>query len=267
MTLSGDKGQKLAVIGHSSEPEGGEEGALYYNTGSNLFYYYNDDYWREFGGSATIFTIQNTGSLASGLTTYYKCDTSGSFPDELGSFDGTIYGATYTASGKINGAYSYAGDNDYITIGTGTDFTTGSEGTITGWFKINDTNNNYIISKDDGTNKEFAIFYVNDVLYANLFSDVTGIGEVITGSVLQNTWYHFGFTWNNGSTEMYLYGSNTDSQTYVSKNTGVSAITYLGRCSTNYFCGSIDEIGIWDRTLGSNEISSLYNDGSGLPYD
>ncbi len=31
--------------------------------------------------------------------------------------------------------------------------------------------------------------------------------------------------------------------------------------------GLIDEIGIWDRALTDDEISDLYNDGEGLPYE
>jgi hypothetical protein len=34
-----------------------------------------------------------------------------------------------------------------------------------------------------------------------------------------------------------------------------------------YFNGTIDEIGIWNRTLSQAEITQLYNEGAGLTYD
>jgi len=36
---------------------------------------------------------------------------------------------------------------------------------------------------------------------------------------------------------------------------------------TNFFEGKIDEVGIWDRALTSDEVSDLYNSGDGLSYD
>jgi hypothetical protein len=36
--------------------------------------------------------------------------------------------------------------------------------------------------------------------------------------------------------------------------------------ATQLFKGKIDELGLWDRLLTSNEISTIYNNGNGLSY-
>ena len=36
--------------------------------------------------------------------------------------------------------------------------------------------------------------------------------------------------------------------------------------ASQYFAGTIDEVGIWSRALTSTEVTSLYNGGAGFQY-
>ena len=54
-------------------------------------------------------------ALIDNMLAYWKLDTNNATqPDATGNYDGTVNGATYTASGEINGAYNFDGTNDEV---------------------------------------------------------------------------------------------------------------------------------------------------------
>src|SRR6056297_434106 len=72
--------------------------------------------------------------LTTDIESYWKFD--GDATDSVGSNDGTVSGATYTASGKINGAYSFDG-TDYMTISDDFNFIQNTgDFTISAWVKL-----------------------------------------------------------------------------------------------------------------------------------
>lgn len=81
----------------------------------------------ESSGSSSItpFAFSYISTNYSGsLIAYWDCDTNGAFTDNTGSsHTGTISGATFTASGKLGGAYDYNGTSDEVTIAKSYDFT------------------------------------------------------------------------------------------------------------------------------------------------
>ena len=75
-------------------------------------------------------------------------------------------------------------------------------------------------------------------------------------------WEHYVAVYNNQSMQLYKNGVSigTTSNTYTS--TLQSALPfYIGReiSSAGYISASIDDVGIWDRTLTSAEVSQLYS--------
>ena len=78
--------------------------------------------------------------LLNNLVSYYKCDTNWSFPDAHWSNNWTINWATYTASWKINGWYSYA-TNDYVSMTDDASFKMTTSFTVSAWIKSTDTTN------------------------------------------------------------------------------------------------------------------------------
>jgi len=88
-------------------------------------------------------------------------------------------------------------------------------------------------------------------------------------NIADGIWHHVVATWNG--TTAYLYVDN-------SKSTGQSWAHTMAYCTTtkfnlgksiynsNYWTGSLDEVGIWNRALTDTEVSQLYNSGSGRSY-
>jgi hypothetical protein len=57
-----------------------------------------------------------------------------------------------------------------------------------------------------------------------------------------------------------------NSVTTIQSINNINTDAFIGRYGTNYTNGSIDQVGIWNRILTADEISTLYNLGEGLPY-
>jgi len=211
-------------------------------------------------------------TLTNSLISYYKADEDGSFPDAHGSNDGTIDGATYNATGKINGAYSFDGIND--TVGLGDTFNPSSGDTISwsAWVKPSSSPNNSAIIGAGykgligvWTNKiTFAYYPSADHIYST------------TVDLTDNVWNHVvvSYTYGTGSSaKIYLNGNLlSGSWAYGDGNTAPptsSEPLQIGQSTqylTSYFPGDIDEVGIWDRELLQSEVTNLYNSGSGLQY-
>jgi len=104
-----------------------------------------------------------TADLNVDLVSYWKLNVGSSNQiDSVNSNDGTVDGATYTASGKIGGAYNFDGTNDRINISNDASFNSLSAYSISAWIYRDGTSDDFIFSKlNDSTehnkNYEFGI--------------------------------------------------------------------------------------------------------------
>lgn len=227
------------------------------------------------------FAFWKSGFPMKGLISYWKADTNGSFPDAHGSNNGTINGATYTASGKINGAYSYGGDGDYIDLNSSTimDVDTTEAKTFAFWVypdTATSTTYGFILSNRAVGNKGIAISFFTKNSFSTYLKDTSGNGMwTTTFAIAGNTWYHLAIVVDRGGTNnvlTYVNGTleETDSMAGLSADIDTAVNAWLGWCpekaADQKFGGKIDEIGIWNRVLIQSEITTLYNGGSGLPY-
>lgn len=94
--------------------------------------------------------------------------------------------------------------------------------------------------------------------------------------IVANRWYHIVITQSSGwvnqtNTKMYINGTLqtwTGISTYYQQLTGMGGRFNLGYNPYNLvpINGSIDEFGIWNKTLTQTEVTELYNSGAGLEY-
>jgi len=91
-------------------------------------------------------------------------------------------------------------------------------------------------------------------------------------SDLSGSWHHIVGVYNeNRNVSIYLDGfinasAILDGDLVVEGGKSI----YVGRyitASLGMFDGQIDELGIWNRTLSSDEVIELYNSGAGLPFE
>lgn len=182
--------------------------------------------------------------------------------------DGTVNGATWNSSGIYEGAYSYDGVNDYISIPKNFSTMLNNDNTVSGWFYVNTfpsgADTDYIISFRGERNYNIRLNSENRLEW----TAYTGSTEIkITSSILNiNEWYFFTAvrdTTNGMSLYVNAQTPTTNAYTGVFATSSLTrnALAELGNGAL-FFNGSIDEIAVFNYSLSSNEIEYLYNNGN-----
>ena len=182
-------------------------------------------------------------------------------------------GATYGSglSADRHSLYSMdfnSGNSDYINLGNPTALQFTSDLSISGWFKTSSTSAGRIISKDNVSNRSYTVQIQADGSVIGVIFESNSTAKVVTSSTGYNdgNWHHFGFTYEQGvGLKLYIDGGTPATLPYTSApNFNQAANVEIGRRGDgfNYFNGQIDEISIFSRALSSDEIDTLYNNGS-----
>ena len=205
----------------------------------------------------------SSGALSDDIVSYYKLDgTTGPVVDELGTNDGTNVGATRGVTGKINKSFDFDGSNDYIDLNNASLFSGGNVSAGL-WFYADTTSGDHtLLRKRDN---EFLIR-----VQSNLIEFQVGAGNVVSSSspVSTGQWYYVVGVVEDGDLKLYLNGvlnNSLSTSASVGINSDFLRIGKNGEFSS-FFDGKIDEVGIWNRSLISSEVSDLYNAGVGNSY-
>ena len=224
-----------------------------------------------------LFSVDFASAITWDNIAYYNLDdTTGNAVDIVNGYDATVSGATQSATGKINTAYSFNGINGRVyTPNTGLNY---NWTTLTAWVNIkNFTGANTIVSKKLGTGGGtcWRLNVEADGKVRALSSRTAGTIVIdSTNSIVENEWYFIAMVSN--LTGIYVYINGTLEGSVANTNilsTGAYQNFTIGYedpgaiIGNRYFTnGTIDEVGIWNRSLSSAEITDLYNYGNGLSY-
>ena len=215
-----------------------------------------------------------TQSLNVDLISYYKLDgTPDPVTDELGANDGTNTGATSGATGIINNAYDFeTTEGDYVTVddGTGTisDITDGNM-SINMWVKLESGNLYHRFFQ--GATNGFCFGSTNDATPKLAFGKC-GVNEVLsTDNVGVGAWHMITVVYDGDANLVYFYiNATADSGgTDAYSNTFSADVEYnIGRTGGGAISldAVVDEVGIWNRSLSADEITQLYNGGTGITH-
>jgi hypothetical protein len=209
---------------------------------------------------------------SSGLVSHWKFDEGlgTNATDAADGNNGIINGATWT-TGKIGGALSLDGIDDNVQI-------PGLLGqpqniTISAWANLSDKDTSgaevislgdHVAIRLDGAGGNGARGYYYDG--TTWRSTVTGVSYAGTG------WHYFVYVVDdiNNIQKVYVDGVEQGSTTYTQSITyaGLGSDTFVGRHgngSSNYdFSGIIDDVRVYNRVLGAEEVQGLYNNVSAL---
>lgn len=224
----------------------------------------------------TTFTSAYTDSS---FLAWYKSDVALSYPNYFGIYNGTITNAVYTASGKINGAYSYDGTGDRIGVGQSDQMITNATGwTVGGWYYFADNNADRALLScyaSAGFDNTFPVhFYYTgsgtDELYASAKEGSTEYISRYAWTPAINTWYFIAARYSTITNRITLRVNSTNVNTTLLGN---GTYTDTGTCTY----GSIFASGSWvfdfngrqdeqfwlQYAASDAELDSLYNSGSG----
>ena len=199
-----------------------------------------------------------------------------------GGNDGTLTnGPTFSTSVPYvlpsitnTNSVSFDGTNDYIDLGTSSTLNPTSSLTLSTWIYINGSGTGslptiYSSSKtSNGISGGIALAYTSNKI--RFYLDTTGSSGWVfaesNSTMSTGQWYHLVGTWDGSTVTLYIDGtaqSTTASASTIGYNTGFPAT--IGRYSTNYFQGLVDEVALFDSALSSSNITAIYN--SGVPAD
>ena len=213
-----------------------------------------------------------------GLVGYWPFN--GNANDESGNGNhGTVNGATLTAdrNGVANSAYSFDGDNDFITI-TNSLIKGGYQSyTISYWFnKLAPTSSTQAVINDRNSMISGYKYYSNFVDYINgsgvqacsANQDITSTSCVSSKSNNQSNgnWNNVIITLNTQSNiaKIYLNGVEEGSKLFNPSSWPISTnSTYLGGSPLAYgdeqwLDGKLDDVTFYNRALSDQEITALY---------
>jgi len=190
-----------------------------------------------------------------GMVSYWPLD--GDAEDHAGSHNGTVHGATLT-EGISGQAYSFDGAGDYIST---PDVALGAF-TFSAWVTTSETgwsvNNRRMFHLDAGRN----CFTVEGnsrggvSVYITRDMELSDYGWQFSG----NAWTHVAVTYDGSSVKIYINAklSEVGECTLEEK---VEGPVYIGGTTAHggeFWHGSIDEVKLFDRALGEEEVKRLY---------
>lgn len=231
--------------------------------------FFNDRVAHTFNSSGT-FTVGGTKTYThntldvlgdSSCIAFYKFE--GNANDESGNYNGTASNLSYAQS-YINDGGVFNGSNSVI---TGTAPNVGSSFSVSIWiyptsygeknffnFRV-DSSNLFQLGLNESNNGSFKVAAKSGNTWYVYNTTATPISSL-------NQWYHIAVNRSSSDEKIYVNGSfiessnNFYSKTYSTFSIGSGHSTELN----SYFSGNIDQIRVFNKTLSSSEVTTLYTE-------
>ncbi|MAH26654.1 MAG: hypothetical protein CMI19_06845 [Opitutae bacterium] len=202
--------------------------------------------------------VKTSDALLNGLVGWWKFDeTSGTVAyDSSGNGnDGSLTGGPTWATGKIGGALSFDGVDDYVLVSK--DF--GSTVSISAWAKRVSGNNVMLWCFGNQSSGPDLFFSHNKICLNTWDSDTNLFGIFL---VEANEWYNFSTIISSVETKLYVDGTLLGSANYRSTAEKNFYISMKEQGQGDYaWNGSVDDVRIYDRALSAEEVQALYKLG------
>lgn len=171
-------------------------------------------------------------------------------------------------TGKIGNAADFESANaEYLSITdanqTGLDFTTA--GSWSYWVNLESDTDGVPMGKSRTGSQSY--FIQNKVTTVERFSNSAEVAMDVTYTINTGTWYHMVWVYNAGTATLYVNGSSIGSAsngTALTNSTADFRVGMVQKYASNYFDGLMDIVEVYDRVLTADEITAIYNSGSGV---
>jgi len=193
-------------------------------------------------------------------------ETSGTHYDSTSyGNDGTPHGVTQNAVGKIDGADSFDGVNDYVGVADddSLDFGTG-DFTIEAWINTSSVPVSWarIVCKQTSTSNGYA-FYLNGSSGGIRFNRAGSFGSPDTPvNVVNGVWHHVAIVLDGSDGHFYVDGVLDGTKTFGTNNVDTGSSLALGSGSDGsdcFFDDMMDEVRISSVARNISWISTEYN--------
>ncbi len=167
--------------------------------------------------------------------------------------------------GKVGGALSFDGVDDYVQIEGWKGILGAASRTVCAWIKTTATGSaNIVYWGDTGASNDWLLFAKGDM--DGKLALTTNEGYVVgTSNVCDGEWHHVAAVLENDGTpdaaEVRLYVDGVEDAITLSQSAGVDtpvgSDVLIGSNGVQYFEGLIDEVRIYDRALSGAEVAEL----------
>jgi Concanavalin A-like lectin/glucanases superfamily len=211
-------------------------------------------------------------TLLTGLVSYWNFNqTSGAYTDSvgsnnLGSFN--LNGRPAVTPGIIGNAALFDG-TQYASLGA--PLSPPGSFTIAGWYYTNDWGTFTLPMSQQTANLSFWVLVdAGDIMF-KASADNASVTVVSVATPSTGTPHLIAFSYDNTAHTIGISIDGGDSVTTsfvgpVYNSPDPFAFGTCGVCGAEGFVGWIDEQGYWSRILTSDELTELYNNGSGVTY-
>jgi len=217
------------------------------------------------GGTAISGANSNnyTPSTSTEGTTYYYCIvTLANGCSAISNVSGPFIVYSVAAN-----ALSFDGTNDFVNLGSTTNFPNTSAFTIEAWVNRDAAAGGMVVSKYNGSIVGQFQLYVNSNGTVSFIREVNPWSIVSTITIPEGKWSHIAATYNGTTMNLYINGqlagslvSGSVGTTAASTNVLIGA-SYYSNSPNNFFKGKIDEVRIWSLARSQSEVlANMYNE-------
>ena len=186
--------------------------------------------------------------------------------------DGNLTNGPTWTNGKIGGALSFDGVDDFVVVNSSPELSLRNNFTLSAWLKINvkvNDSSDQIIIRKGNVDYDFKIYGQNRDLYNRGILEFGGnTGSLYvrwiksSQSFTNNTWTHVIGIYLKEKLVLNINGQKMKEQTTSGKFGFSSSKLFLGgKTDGSSLFGLIDDVRIYDRALSAAEVQALYNMG------
>jgi hypothetical protein len=194
---------------------------------------------------------------------------------------GVLINGPAWASGKMGGALSFDGVDDYVNVPAALP-SSGRAGAITFWFSLplelsgtTSLHRNAIegLAKEGSEGGHLVVGFNQSSIYSGSHAIEFGIHNGLDWSYVRtfrdkwtaNTWYHVAVSWGTGGMKIYINGvlenTNPDRRTPAAFGTNFRIgqnSAFTGNDQGGSWYGLIDDVRVYERALSDTEVRDLY---------
>jgi len=180
--------------------------------------------------------------------------------------DGQILGGVnLNATGKIDGADDFDGGDGFVNCGDNNTMKGMNTLTVEAWIKPNRMDGSGIISKLNnwtaGTGGSYSLWQESSGnLGWGVVTETSAASLSDTPPLQSDQWYHIVGVYDGSQIRLYLNGTRVGTpQSITDKIASTNDPCYIGRYSTVYMNGTIDEVRISNVSRSADWVSTEYN--------
>ncbi len=185
---------------------------------------------------------------------------------------GTLTNGPVVAAGKLGQALSFDGVNDYVSVPDSNSLDLTDAITISAWFYARTITDDGIIAKRDYSGGEIANYQIqldSSNLYFTFFNGSYRSVNYPSSNIQLNRWYHVVATYDRSNEKLYVNGvlvaSVAQTLAMLANSVPVSIGQVVRPINGGGFApwdGSLDDVRVYNRALGAQEVSDLYQLGA-----